>query len=80
MKVNVTTLKLSSNIEDPDIFAAEPILEWQKTEQGKWIMENATEIPSYHITVGTDWIGYVVNITADLSEDDYTFWLLKWSK
>lgn len=80
MKVNVATLKLSPNIEDPDVFAAEPILEWQKTEQGQWIMENATEIPSYHITVGTDWIGYVVNITADLSEDDYTFWLLKWSK
>lgn len=80
MKVNVATLKLSPNIEDPDIFAAEPILEWQKTEQGQWIMENATQIPSYHITVDTDWIGYVVNITADLSENDYTFWLLKWSK
>ena len=35
------------DVEDPEIYAAEPIHRWQQTEQGRWVMENAHNLV-YH--------------------------------
>lgn len=29
------------DVDDVDIYAAQPIHEWQQSEQGRWVMENA---------------------------------------
>ena len=76
-KINVANLMIES-CEDPMIFASEPILEWKNTEQGKWVMENALDIPEFHIKIDENFMNYMVSITAELSENDYSFWLLKW--
>ena len=34
-----------SDVEDPELYAAQPIWEWQQTETGKWVMEHAVEAP-----------------------------------
>jgi hypothetical protein len=80
IKVSVASLKLG-DVEDPIVFAGGPIIDWQKSDQGQWVMENAIDIPEFNISYDTDtWMGYTVNITANLNEEDYTYWLLKWSK
>jgi len=36
------------DVEDPEIYAAQPIYEWQQTDAGKFVMENAIESPVFH--------------------------------
>ena len=35
-----------SDVDDPDLLAAEPIWNWQQSDSGKWVMENAYDKPS----------------------------------
>ena len=46
-KVVVHQFKIS-DVEDPDLYAAEPLLKWQESDQGKFIMEHAIEQPEWH--------------------------------
>jgi hypothetical protein len=64
--------------EDPDLFVADPIWKWQQTEAGQFIMEHAVEQPYW--THNTDYhsYGHLYRIMARLSEQNETFWNLKW--
>jgi hypothetical protein len=66
------------DVEDPDIYAATPLMEWQESEIGKWIMERAVEQPVWHRHADPMSYGYEYAITARLKDVDYTFWALKW--
>jgi hypothetical protein len=75
--VCVHTIKMG-DVEDPDIYVAAPIWEWQQTDAGKFVMEHAVSKPywiqqpdyaSYHL---------LYRIMARLSEQNETFWRLKW--
>lgn len=68
------------DVEDPDLYAAEPIYKWQQTEAGKWIMENATEPPSWHRMHDMYNYGYQYQIRASLRPEDATWFLLKWNR
>lgn len=65
-------------VEDPDIFVAEPIIDWQNSESGKFIMERAIEPPSWHRSFAVETYGYVYSIRATLKATDYTYWKLKY--
>ena len=66
------------DVEDPDLYAAEPLHKWEKSDQGQWIMKNAIETPVWHRNddLSTWQIQYA--ITAKLNSKDYTYFLLKW--
>ena len=68
------------DVEDPDIYAAQPLWEWQESEQGRWIMEHAIDKPIWHRHHDVITYGYEYAITAKLKERDYTHWLVKWKK
>jgi hypothetical protein len=34
------------DVEDPELYAAQPLYEWQQTEQGQWVMEHCSD-PRY---------------------------------
>ena len=76
-KVVVHRFKVSDG-EDPDLYAAEPLLEWENSEMGQWVMKNAVETPIWkrQADFASFHIDYV--IIAVLQERDYTFWQLKW--
>jgi hypothetical protein len=66
------------DVEDPEIYAAEPLLKWQHSEAGQWVMENAVETPSWHrmadpMTYGTRFV-----IRAKLQGAKLTEWLLRY--
>ena len=66
------------DVEDPDLFVGHPIWEWQQTDAGKFVMEHAVEKPYWTRQLDYHSYGHVYRIMARLSEQDQTFWSLKW--
>ena len=66
------------DVEDPEIYAAEPLYKFEKSEQGKWVMEHALEKPVFYIGPCMQTYGYRCRVEAVLSEEDATFFQLKW--
>ena len=66
------------DVEDPDLYAAEPLWKWQQSEEGAWIMENAVETPSWYRIPDQMQYGYRYEIRAKLSGARLTEWLLKY--
>jgi hypothetical protein len=65
------------NVEDPEIYAAQPIYEWQQTEQGKWVMEHCKDTV-YNIGGDPSYMGYKITLHGDLEDSDAVFHELKW--
>ena len=80
MAVKTLFLKFAmGDVEDPEIYCAGPIWDWQQTEYGKWCMENSTEKPSYNIGHNPITYGYQCTVWGLLTEENYTYHQLKWS-
>lgn len=67
------------DVDDPDLYAAVPLLEWQKSEAGEWVMQNAIETPMWHRVNDTLTYNYKFAITAKLKDEDYVYYLLKYT-
>lgn len=64
--------------EDPDLYAAHPMLEWEKSEVGQWVMNNSTPTPSWHREVDSMTFGYKYHIRAYLTPKQLTYFKLKY--
>lgn len=79
MTITVIAHRFSvGDVEDPDIYAGQPIYEWEKSEAGQWMMQNSNPIPSWQrdynrLTYGTEYV-----IKGYLTPELYTFWKLKY--
>ena len=67
------------DVEDPDLYAAEPLYKWQQSEMGQWVMKRAVDTPEWHRQHDMLQYGYECDVVAKLKDIDYTFWTLKWS-
>jgi hypothetical protein len=68
------------DVEDPYLYAAFPIGEWQKTEKGKWVMKNAIGEPTFFCRADPNTWGFRVIIEGELSAVDCTYFELKWGQ
>jgi hypothetical protein len=66
------------DVEDPDLYAAQPLWEWQQSEQGQWIMERSLETPVWHRQTNPNLYHTEYAVQAWLRGIDYSFWVLKW--
>jgi hypothetical protein len=66
------------DVEDPELYAAEPLWQWQQSEAGQWAMEHAVEKPYWIQSLDYNSWGHKFKVMARLSEQDQTFWILKW--
>jgi hypothetical protein len=66
-KVIVGRFKMG-DVDDPDLYAAQPLWEWQQSDKGKFIMENSTEQPEWHRRVDHLTYGYEYVIIAELEK------------
>jgi hypothetical protein len=66
------------DVDDPDLWVADPIYKWQQTEAGKFVMDHAEEKPYWHRTLDYASYGHKYQIMARLSEQNETFWRLKY--
>jgi len=64
------------DVEDPDLWVASPIYDWQQTEAGKFVMEHAVQEPYWISSVDYTSYSTVYKIMARLSEPNETFWRL----
>ena len=65
------------DVEDPDLYAAQPIWEWQQSESGQFVMAHAVEPPYWIRQVDHSSYGTKYKIIARLSEPNQTFFRLK---
>ena len=68
------------DVEDPDIYAAGPIWDWQQTEQGKFVMQYAESKPEWNRHIDHAHYGYRFAITAVMEEKKLTEYYLKFGK
>lgn len=66
------------DVEDPDLYAAEPLINWEKSEQGQWVMKNACDTPTWHRLADPSTYGYKYQIRAKLMGSALTEWLLRY--
>lgn len=68
------------DVEDPEIYAAEPIWKWQQTDAGKFVMEHAVEPPLYHSQLDYNSFGYRYAIVAELEAKKLSEFYLRWGQ
>jgi len=68
------------DVEDVDIYVAEPIWKWQQTEQGKWAMTHAEDL-RYHTSTDPATFGYLISIRGTVNDPKrITEYFQRWSK
>ena len=77
MRITFHTFTMA-DVDDVDIFVAEPIYNWQQTEQGKWVVENAQNL-KYYTSADPNTFGYRVTIRGELSDIKATEYFLRWN-
>jgi hypothetical protein len=64
------------DVEDPDIYVAGPIYDWQQTDHGKWVMKHGKD-PIYHIQADPMNYGYQVVIQSHITPKRWTEYVLR---
>ena len=67
-----------SDVEDPEIYAAGPLFDWERSKAGQWVMAHSVKTPWWIYRLDYLSYGYEFNIVARLSEADATFFRLKY--
>lgn len=67
------------DVEDIEIYAAEPIYQWQQTEKGKWVMQHSINPPTWYQGLDPTMYGWRIRIVAEFSDKDLTYYTLKWA-
>lgn len=77
MKINFHVFTMG-DVEDPDIYAAEPIHQWQQTQQGQWVMEHAHNLTYHQLQDPVTW-GYRFVIRGEIADPKkITEYFLRW--
>lgn len=66
------------DVEDPDLWAADPIWKWQESDQGKFVMEHAIEVPIWHRQLDQSSYGHLYVIVAELEMKKLSEYYLRW--
>ena len=65
------------DVEDPDLYAASPLIDFERSEKGKWLKKHATDLYWRRMIARYD-MGYDYEIRAVLYEADYLIYKLKY--
>jgi hypothetical protein len=66
------------DVDDPDLYAAQPLYEWEKSEVGQWVIKNSADTPTWYRMADPMSYGYKYQIHAKLMGPALTEWLLKY--
>jgi hypothetical protein len=77
MKEYVFHSFMMGDVDDPEIYAAMPIMDWKATEQGRWVMEHCSD-PQYRFRQDPQSWGHRVELFGQLDEKHAVVFLLKW--
>jgi hypothetical protein len=68
------------DVDDPEIYAAQPIWEWQQSDAGKFVMEHAIEAPVWLKDIDHQTYGYRYAIVAELEKKKLAEFYLRFDK
>jgi hypothetical protein len=66
------------DVEDPVLYADDPVSQWQQTQAGKFVTENAVEPIWWIQRINHPGYESEFTIVARMKESDQTFYTLKW--
>ncbi len=78
-KVVVHSFNLS-DVDDPDIYAAGPIFDWERSEAGQFVMKHSVDQPEWHRQLDQMSMGYRYIIIAELEKKKLSEFYLRWGK
>lgn len=64
------------DVEDPVLYAAEPLIKWECSPEGKFASKYATDL-EWNITPDAQYFGYIISVTGWIEEKYYLMYLLK---
>lgn len=67
------------DVEDPDLYAAQPLLDWQNSEAGKFVMSNAVVTPIWQRNIDHHLYGHRYAIIAELEKKKLSEFYLRFS-
>lgn len=67
-----------SDVEDVELYAAEPLYQFEISEKGQWVMKNALEPPIWNQRLVQDAFYYIITVEANFTDELATFFQLKW--
>jgi hypothetical protein len=67
-----------ADVEDPDIYAAGPIFDWERSEAGQFVMKHAVDKPEWHRHMDSMFMGYRYLIIAELEAKKLSEFYLRW--
>lgn len=65
------------DVEDPIVYAAEPLIQWEKSEEGQFIMSNSIEKPEWRQWLDHESYSTRICVIAKLKEKDASYFALK---
>lgn len=77
-RIVLTTIRVA-DVEDPEVYVAEPIYNWQQTAQGAWAMQHGHDL-TYHRTIDYNSYANTYIITGDFTEEDCLYYTLRWGQ
>jgi hypothetical protein len=78
-KVVVHTFSMG-DVEDPDLYAAQPLYDWQHSPAGEYVMKHALETPIWHRQADPVNWGHQYIIVAELEKKKLSEFYLKFDK
>jgi len=66
------------DVEDVELYVAEPLYQFEMSEKGQWVMQNALEPPIWNQRFVQDAYYYIITIDAKFTDEMATFFQLKW--
>ena len=78
-KIVVHTFTMG-DVDDPDLYAAEPLWQWQNSDQGRWVMENAMDVPEWNRMADPITFGHKYYVTAVFDTKRLTEYYLRFGK
>lgn len=66
------------DVDDIEIYIAEPLYKFEISDKGKWVMANALEAPQWQRINDYSTYSFVVIVVAKFTDELATFFNLKW--
>jgi hypothetical protein len=68
------------DVEDPDLYASQPMYEWEKSEAGQFVMKHAVDTPEWHRHLDQFSYGHEYAIVAELEKKKISEFYLRFDK
>ena len=69
-----------SDVDDPDLYAADPIYKWEQSEPGQFVMKHAIGQPEWRKGLDNSFYGYNYIIIAELEMKKLSEFYLRFGK